>query len=372
MSELKLTKNQRMLKAALESGDADIVGVFGPSGTGKSFVVLMHGIEQLEKGRYRRIVLVRPLVSLPDSRVLSSVETGEQYYRLVSRYLYDILEEHVGRERLDELIRSGKIAIVDPNFLSGRTFEHSLVFLDDAQYAHPSVLPELLLRMGEGSKLAIAGDPILQVFPGEEKNTAAIARELLFGEENAIIIDMGVNDLVRPGSRKGFKLALEMRLRRRVMSEEEKRVYMVASSHAPDADIITVVWLKDLKEKYGLETPPDALIIVKEDTLSRLIGRRGERINRVEKDTGLSLRGIELTMDLSNLVKAIHPVGWMRKHIVSAELVGTNLVVYVNPEEYGAFIGKGGVHIRFLDEAFQRMLGIGIRGRHARESREKR
>ncbi len=367
--ELKLTKNQAMLKAALESGDADIVGVFGPSGTGKSFVVLLHGIEYLEKGRYRRIVLVRPLVKLSEAKVLSSVDMGKLYYDLVSRYLYDILEEHVGGEKLERLLGEGKIAVVDPNFLAGRTFEHSLVFLDDAQYAHPSVLPELLLRMGEGSKLVIAGDPILQVFPGEEKNTAAIARELLLGEENSIIVDMGVNDLVRPGSRKGFKLALEMRLRRRVMNEEEKRVYMVASSHAPDADIITVVWLRDLKEKYGLDTPPDALIIVKEDTLSRLIGKRGERINKVEKETGLALRGIELTMDLSSLVKSIHPVGWMRKHIVSAEIVGTNLVVYVNPEEYGAFVGKGGAHIRFLDEAMRRMLGIGVRGRHAKEKK---
>lgn len=367
-----MTGKQKMLLSALDTPDADIIGVFGPSGTGKSFIVLSYAIQAVKKGKYSRLVLVRPLVNVTEGRVLNSVDLGKLYFDLVSEYLYDILAEHISHEEIKGMVDEGKIVIADPNFLAGRTFDNTLVFLDDAQFAHPTVLSELLIRMGKNSKLVIAGDPILQMSPDGEKNTAAIARELLLGEEKTIIVDMGINDLVRPGSKRGFKLALEMRLRRRRLNEEEKRVMLVASSNAPDADIITVVWLKDLKKKHRLDTPPDALIVVKEDTLSRLIGKGGERINKTEEDTGLSLRGIELTTDLSNIIKAIHPVGWIRKHIEKTELVGINLEVYVNPDEYGAFVGKGGAHIRFIDEALRRMLGIGVRVRHAERKRKRR
>ncbi len=356
------SEGQKYLLAALESPDVDVVGVFGPSGTGKSFIVLLYGINAVRAGKYTRMVLVRPIAELSTGKHLSSIELGELYYKIASDYLYDILSEYENIEEVRNLIREEKIVIADPNFLAGRTFDKTFIFLDDAQFAHPGVITELLLRMGKNSKLVVAGDPLLQVYLDGEKNTAAIARELLLGEERSIVVDLGVKDLIRPGAKRGFKLALEMRLRRRKLNDSEEKILAIAYSYAPDADIVTVVWLKDLKEKYGLEQTPDVLIIAKEDTLGRLIGKGGERINKIEEEAGLSIRATELTVDLQGIMISIHPLGWIRKHIERIELAGTNLEVFVRSEEYGAFVGQRGTYIRFLDEAFKRMLGIGIKG----------
>ncbi|AKG38793.1 MAG: PhoH family protein [Infirmifilum sp.] len=359
------TQKQKLLYNALDNREVDLLGVFGPSGTGKSFVVLLYAVNALLEGKFKRVVVARPLVSLLQYRVFNSVELGKLYYELASSYLYDIVTGHVDEKSLQDLVSSGRLIFIDPGFLTGRTFDDTLVFLDDVQFLDSSILPEALIRMGSNSKLVIAGDPVLQILTGNERNTAIIARELLLGEERALVIDFGVEDIVRPGSKRGFRLALETRLRRRQLREEEVRVKSILLSHAPDADIISVVWLHDLKEKYSCKTSPDVLVIVKENSLSRLIGRKGERINKAQEEAGVQIRAIELTNDLSSIVKAIHPVGWIHKHIVKVELAGGELEVYVNPDEYGAFVGKSGAYVRFLDDGLKRMLGIGVRGRHA-------
>jgi phosphate starvation-inducible protein PhoH len=66
----------------------------------------------------------------------------------------------------------------------------------------------LLIRLGRGSRLMVAGDPIFQRPAGVEKDGASLLREALLGEEKAEVVDLGVKDIVRPGARRGIKLAL--------------------------------------------------------------------------------------------------------------------------------------------------------------------
>ncbi|MCD6357166.1 MAG: PhoH family protein [Thermoprotei archaeon] len=352
---------QKQLVAALESGEVDLVGAFGPSGTGKSFLTCLYGLKAVGEGKYSRFIVVRPLVDVNTGRRYSAVELGDLFFEIASSYLYDLTSGVFGEDEVKKLLEEGKVILADPSFLSGRTFENSLVFLDDAQYVPPEVIYESLLRVGRGSKLVIAGDPVFQA--GGAVNGAAIAREVLLGQERTFVVDFGIADIVRPGAKRAFKLALEMKMRRRGLSEDEKRVMDLAYAHAPDAQLITVVDLRPLKEKYGVKNVPDMLIVSKEGFLGRLIGRGGERINKVEEESGLSLRGVELSLDLKQLVCSIHPVGWIRKHVLNVDVVGVNLEVEVNSREFGAFVGQGGAYVRFLDEAFKKMLGVGVKAR---------
>ncbi|MEM4762117.1 MAG: PhoH family protein, partial [Thermofilum sp.] len=315
-------KKQEMVVNSLTSPDVDIVGVFGPSGTGKTLSVVMGSIKAIKEGKFKRLVVIRPLASQLHSRLYNSAELGQLYFSLVSDYLNDMAGIFIERDELDALVRDQRIVFIDPSFLGGRSFDDSVVFVDDAQFIDPSIVPEVFLRVGRNSKLVVAGDPIIQALTTGSRNSAAIIRSMLLGEERSLVIDMGVDDIVRPGSRRAFKLALEARLRKRELNEEESKVKAALLSHAPDADIVTVVWLKDLKEKYGAKTSPDALAIAKENTLSRLIGKGGERINKAQEEVGLHIRAVELTGDIGEVIKAIHPVSWIRKHIVKAELVG--------------------------------------------------
>lgn len=352
-------EKQKQLLAALDSRDVDVVGVFGPSGTGKSFVTCLYGIKAVNGGKFSRFVIVRPLVDLNTGRRYSSIELGELFFDLASSYIFDLISDAVDKETLKKQLESGKLIIADPSFLAGRTFEKTLVFLDDSQYTPLEAIYEALLRIGNDSKLVIAGDPVFQA--GSPSNSAAIAREVLMGQEKAFVVDFGVQDIVRPGAKRAFKLALEMKLRKREMSEEERKILSLIYSHSPDAQVVTVVDLRSLKGKYDIKNAPDILIVSKDGFLGRLIGKGGDRINRIEKDSGLSIRGIELNLDFKQLVCSLHPLGWIKKHVGNADLIGVNIEIEVDSENLGAFVGQKGIFVRFLGEVFKEILGVGLK-----------
>ncbi len=348
------------------------MGVFGPTGTGKSLFSISYGVSQTLKGRYDRFILARPVIDIATGKEVTITSDPEMYRSIASEYITDILA--VSREDLEELYKSGKIVLVDPHFLRGRTFDNSIIVLDDVQSVPPETIVEVITRLGEGSRLIIAGDPVFQRPTEPGKDGASLAREILLGEESAVVVDLGVKDIVRPGARRGIRLLFELNMRKRSLDEVEKSVYEAARIRAPDADIITVVNLIDPKRRWGVESghTPDALIIVKEGHMGRLIGQGGERIAQIEEDTGLRVRGIPLTLDFRELIRAIHPVAWIHKHILDTDFAGPVLRLEVAKGSLGPLMGQRGIYIRFLDEIVQRLLGVRVYVVEVEDKRKRR
>jgi len=302
-------------------------------------------------------------VDVSTGETLTPERLGDMYYRIASVYLGDILGPYADSAYVEKLIKEEKVVVTDVSYLRGRTFDDSVIFLDDAQNVQPESAAEILIRLGRGSRLIVAGDPIFQKPTGVEKDGATLLREALLGEEKAEVVDLGVKDIVRPGARRGIRLALELRMRKRTLSDTERYIYETARIFAPDADIITAVEFRADKDALGIksENVPDALIIVKEGQLGRVVGKGGERIKTIEGETGARLRVLEMTLDFKQWIRALHPVGWIHKHIVDADFAGPELLVQVKKSEFGAFIGQRGAYIRLIDRVIRRLLGIGVR-----------
>jgi phosphate starvation-inducible protein PhoH len=185
-----------------------------------------------------------------------------------------------------------------------------VIFVDDAQAVMPESAIEAFMRIGRSSKFIIAGDPILQSVLGADSSGVVMLREVLLGEEKAKVVDLGLKDIVRPGAKRGIRLLLEMKMRKRPLSSVERGVVEAAKIHAPDADVVTVLDLMDDKRAFNItaEHVPDAIVIVKEGYLARLIGKGGERISKIEEETQLRLRAVELTLNFVELIRAMHPV----------------------------------------------------------------
>ncbi len=375
LEQLKpMSPGQEEMLEALTSDEYEIVGLFGPTGSGKSLFSVLYGIDAVLKGKYRRLIISRPVVDVVTGKELTAQDLGEQYYEIASAYLKDILSGFVDWEKIEELMREGKVVLADTHYLRGRTFDDSIIFLDDAQNIPPESSIEILMRIGRNSKFIIAGDPVFQKPHGMERDGATVMREVLIGEEKAKVVDLGLKDIVRPGARRGIRLLIELRMRNRPLNEVEKRVIEAARIYAPDADVITVVEFIDAKKQFNItaEHVPDALILVKEGYLGRLVGRGGERIQKIEEDTELRLRAVELTLDFSNIIRAIHPVSWIYKHIVDVDFEGPYLAVKVRSSEFGAFVGQRGFHVKFLDAVFKKLLGVGVKAYEVVEEERRR
>lgn len=354
--------NQEEVVKVLADRKYEIIGLFGPTGCGKSLISILYGIDAVFSGRYRRFIITRPLIDVVTGRELTAADLGDTYYRIVSSYVEDIVSGFLDMVKVQELVSKGQLLFADTHYLKGRTFDDSIVFLDDVQSLPVESAIEVVTRLGRNSRLIIAGDPIFQRSIGS-KDAASMLRELLLGEENARVIDLGLKDIVRPGARRGIKLLLESKMRSRAVDETEKQILASTRVHAPDADVITVVHLVDLKKKYNItsEHSPDAIMVVKEGHLGRLIGKGGERIGAIEKDVEMKLRGVELTLDFKPFIRAVHPISWIYKHVVDVDFAGPNLAVKVESDAYGAFVGQKGGHVRFLDHFFRKLIDIGIR-----------
>ncbi|RLF24661.1 MAG: PhoH family protein [Thermoprotei archaeon] len=357
------SKGQEELVRALTSDEYEIIGVFGPTGTGKSLLSCAYGIGSVMDGKYDRFILARPIVDVVTGRELTAVELGDLYYELVISYLRDIFSGIVDFSEIKSLVDKGKLVIADSHFLRGRTFDRSVIFLDDAQNIPPESACEILMRIGHNSKFIVAGDPVFQKDVPLEKDGASVLREVLMGERRAKVVDLGFKDVVRPGALRGIRLLIEIRMRKRKLDEKEQKVFDTIKAHAPDADVLTVLDLTEDKKKFELKSEhvPDALVIAKAGYLGRVIGRGGERIQAVEKELNMRLRCIEMDLNFIDLIGAIHPVPWVVNHIVDVDIAGPQLQVVIRRRGMGAFIGQRAIHVRFVDSVFRRLMGIGIR-----------
>jgi phosphate starvation-inducible PhoH-like protein len=370
------TPGQERLYRALLNTDLPLVGAFGPSGTGKSYLAIAAGLRLLLEGKYSKLVIAKPIIGVTFTEQVTSAESLESYRELVKGYLLDIANsispDLTGL--IENLISGEKIEIADPLFLRGRTFDRSLIILDDVQNTSIEAVIEAITRLGISSKLVIAGDPVFQHLYPTASNTAVLSWEILRNEEEAEVVDLGVKDVVRPGARRGLRLLLETALRRRSLEEPEKLVLNTYKLYAPDADIITVLSVTDAKKAFNItaEHVPDALVIVKPGHVGRAIGVGGERIEKVQEDTGLSLRVVELTLDFKEYFRAIHPVSWIHSRIVDADLAGPYLVVKIGRRHLGPMLGQKGSYAKFMEAFLKKAFGVGLRVEEAEEHKERK
>jgi phosphate starvation-inducible protein PhoH len=356
------SEGQRRLVESLKNEAYSIVGIFGPTGSGKSLFSLAYGIDAVTDGRFKRFLVVKPVVDVVTGEELTLAKAGEEYLRLVREYIVDVIGPFIDIQKINELISSEKLLLADGHYLKGRTFDYTLIFVDDAQHVKLETLLEVIVRLGNRSRLIIAADPIFQTFRGVYQDHVTTLREILLSETNAVVVDLGVEDVVRAGAKTGLRFLLEYILRVRKLTDSEAKVYQIIKMHSPDADVITVLDVEEIAKKYGIssEHVPKYLVVVKAGHLGRLVGKGGERVEAIEKELGGRVRGLELDLDLINYIRAVHPVSWIWKR-VKVDLIGSYLAIKVERENLGPLMGQKGSYIRFLEEVTNKLMGLGVR-----------
>ncbi len=358
-----LSPGQEAVKNALLGKEYNIVGIFGPTGVGKSLLALAYGIDAVREGKYRRLVIVRPVIDVTTGEELTVAKAGKQFYELSKQYIIDVLGNFVKWSEIDAMVNEGKITFADSHYLKGRTFDDSVVFIDDAQTLKIESLIEALIRVGRNSRLIVAADPIFQVLRGKGKDASSVLRDILAGEPKAIVVDLGVKDIVREGAKMGLRLMMEYMLRTRRLKESETKVLEAIRVRSPDADVITVLDLLDYMRKTEIspEHVPRFLVIVKKGHMGRLVGRKGERITAVEKDVDARVRGVELDVDLTELIRAVHPISWIWKRVEDVDFKGSYVAITIDENFFGSFMGRRGNYVRFLEYVMRELFGIGVR-----------
>jgi PhoH-like ATPase len=150
------------------------VSLMGMAGTGKIFLALAAGLEQVVEAQlYRRLSVYRPLVAVgrQDVGYLPGDldDKLQPWMAAVHDNLYALLRSDTDATRgarehrqvqttIDSLVDRGQLELAAITYLRGRSITDEFVVVDEAQNIELSALKVVLTRMAMGSKVVFCGD----------------------------------------------------------------------------------------------------------------------------------------------------------------------------------------------------------------------
>lgn len=198
-----VARNPQQLMAfdLLLDDSIQFVSLFGPAGTGKTFLVLVAGLHKLLiEHVYKKVLIARPVVPLGRDLGYLPGDIQEKLYSWMQpvrdnmefimhkaqagygaqRGTFDQQQSHKRgkhkkrhhhreREReeehfsamptLDDLVHADKISLEAITYMRGRSIPYQYILIDEVQNLTPHEVKTLVTRVGEGSKIILAGDP---------------------------------------------------------------------------------------------------------------------------------------------------------------------------------------------------------------------
>jgi phosphate starvation-inducible PhoH-like protein len=175
--------------------DADQVIVFGPSGTGKTYVVSSYAASLYHTKSINKIVITRPHIAVGKELGFLKGDLEEKTKPWAMPVL-DVLEEQLGKGVVETGIKNGNIEIAPLALMRGRSFNNAFIICDETQNITFHELKMLLTRVGEGTKLVLNGD-IMQSDLKEADGLTKIVHLVKKYMLPVPIIEFEVNDIIR-------------------------------------------------------------------------------------------------------------------------------------------------------------------------------
>lgn len=138
----------------LSDDDITIISVSGGFGKGKSFVSLNYALQEYEK-KGKKIIYI-PNNAYTENAMELGFLPGDVVSKLIGQAgpLVDI----VGIDHINKLIAEEFLEIVPISSVRGRSFNNSIILINEAQNITEEHMKLLLGRCGEGSKIIFDGD----------------------------------------------------------------------------------------------------------------------------------------------------------------------------------------------------------------------
>ena len=168
------TDNQGLLIDAIKTANQIIV--FGPAGTGKTYVTTTLAADLYTTKR------------IPG-------DLGEKTAPWALPVL-DVLTKHLGKGVVETGVKNGNIEMAPLALMRGRSFDDAFIICDEAQNITTHELKMLLTRVGEGSTIVLNGD----VQQSDLKEADGLTKATHLAKKHQLpvpIIEFDLDDIVR-------------------------------------------------------------------------------------------------------------------------------------------------------------------------------
>jgi len=169
--------------------------VFGPSGTGKTYVVSSYAASLYHTKEIDKIVITRPHVSV--GKDLGYLKGDlEEKTKPWAMPVIDVLEQQLGKGVVETGIKNGNIEMAPLALMRGRSFNNAFVICDEAQNITFHELKMLLTRVGKNTKLVLNGD----IMQSDLKEADGLSKVIHLVKKHMLpvpIVEFSVDDIVR-------------------------------------------------------------------------------------------------------------------------------------------------------------------------------
>ncbi len=182
---------QLMALNLLFDEEVPLVCLFGPAGTGKTFLALVAGLYKvLIDDAYKKVLVSRPVVPLgrdigylPGTMeeklhswmlpIFDNMEFIAHEINAAQKIFLEAQEAARGGKRsgskkerprgshfsIEQLFREQKMSLEAITYMRGRSIPQQFIIIDEVQNLSPHEVKTLITRVGQGSKVVLTGDP---------------------------------------------------------------------------------------------------------------------------------------------------------------------------------------------------------------------
>lgn len=205
-----ITDNQKTAFDLWEEGENLILA--GSAGTGKTFIALYLALEKiLERStEYDKIIIVRSIVAVREVGYLpgkldDKIAVFEAPYRAIVEELFD------DKAVYNKLVNNKQVQFETTSFVRGRTFDRSIIIVDEMQNLNFHELDSIMTRVGENSRIVFCGDYLQSDFTKESDRLGIMKfLQIIDRMKDFTTIQFGWDDIVRSGIVRDYIMTKEM------------------------------------------------------------------------------------------------------------------------------------------------------------------
>ncbi len=163
---------QTMAMDLLLDDEVRLVSLIGAAGTGKTLLAIAAGMHKvLREERFDKLLVARPIMPLgrdigflpgdKDEKLalwMQPVFDNVSYLLSTRGGSGNEADSRTAEQRMDQLVSGGKLVMEPLTYIRGRSIPHQFIIVDEAQNLSPHEVKTIVSRVGEGTKIVLAGD----------------------------------------------------------------------------------------------------------------------------------------------------------------------------------------------------------------------
>lgn len=190
-----IPKNEKQDRLIQAIKGYPITVTIGCAGTGKTYCSAGTVAQLFMKGKYDKLVITR--ANVPTGKSLGHFPgTIQEKMTPWLLPMLEVFQKAFGKGKYEYMLNKEEIEIQPIETIRGRSFENSLVLVDEAQNLCMDELKAITTRLGQNSKLVLMGDPA-QSDVRDGRDLVEFCYKVNKAGIKLPVIQFGVEDIVR-------------------------------------------------------------------------------------------------------------------------------------------------------------------------------